>query len=138
MNPIHTGGEDSGWAERAAEKCWGIKFPISGFDWMRKATAIIAAHAPDVKALEGERDEARVQLTSAQARIKELEGRNYELENLSSTGIHTCHDQCQRPLCVARRRIRELEGALDKYDGLAVTHPHLYQKKPTRQQETSR
>lgn len=36
--------------------------------------------------LERERDEARA-----------------ELENLKAASIHTCHDQCRRPMCVLRR-----------------------------------
>lgn len=47
------------------------------------------------------------QLAAAQQRIAELER---ELENERARGIHTCHDQCQRPLCMARRRIAELES----------------------------
>ena len=26
-----------------------------------------------------------------------------QLENLKASAIHTCHDQCQRPMCVLRR-----------------------------------
>lgn len=32
------------------------------------------------------------------------------LRNEDARGIHTCHDQCTRPLCVLRRRVRELEA----------------------------
>ena len=49
--------------------------------------------------------------------IDELEQANHELasriqvlENQLASGIHTCHDYCQHPMCVARRRIRELEN----------------------------
>lgn len=33
---------------------------------------------------------------------------NERLENLTATGIHTCGDHCQRPLCVARRENKAL------------------------------
>jgi hypothetical protein len=52
-------------------------------------------------------EEYERELTAAQQRIADLES---ELENERARGIHTCHDQCQRPLCVAGRRIRELEA----------------------------
>lgn len=35
-----------------------------------------------------------------------------QIANLEARGIHTCHADCDRPLCVAQRRIVELEGAL--------------------------
>ena len=35
-----------------------------------------------------------------------------EIERLTANGIHSCHDHCDRPMCVQRRRIAELEGAL--------------------------
>jgi hypothetical protein len=54
-------------------------------------------------------DERAQRLTAAQQRIAALEG---ELENERARDIHTCHDQCERPLCVAQRRIRELEHQL--------------------------
>jgi hypothetical protein len=51
-------------------------------------------------------EEAASALTAAQQRIAALES---ELSNERARNIHTCHDQCERPLCVAGRRIRELE-----------------------------
>ena len=44
-------------------------------------------------------DEVDAQIATLTARIADLEARD----------IHTCHDQCERPLCVANRRIAELE-----------------------------
>lgn len=35
-----------------------------------------------------------------------------EIERLSYDGIHTCHENCQRPLCKLRRENEELRGAL--------------------------
>lgn len=52
-------------------------------------------------------DNLQQQLTAARQRIAALES---ELATERARGIHTCHDQCQRPLCVAQRRIAELEG----------------------------
>jgi hypothetical protein len=55
------------------------------------------------KRLERERDEAMRQL-----------------DNLKASSIHTCHDQCQRPMCVLRRErdeareeVRKLKIILD-------------------------
>jgi hypothetical protein len=36
-----------------------------------------------------------------------------QLENLKASAIHTCHDQCQRPMCILRRErdeAREIAG----------------------------
>ena len=35
-----------------------------------------------------------------------------EIENLKASGIHTCHDQCKRPMCVMRRERDRLAEAL--------------------------
>jgi NifB/MoaA-like Fe-S oxidoreductase len=35
-----------------------------------------------------------------------------QLENLKAVSIHTCHDQCQRPMCVLRRERDEAREAL--------------------------
>jgi len=35
------------------------------------------------------------------------------LRDADAAGIHTCHDQCTRPLCVLQRRVKELEVALE-------------------------
>lgn len=37
-----------------------------------------------------------------------------ELENLKASAIHTCHDQCQRPMCAMRRERDALANALRK------------------------
>src|SRR5690606_307951 len=47
------------------------------------------------------------QLTAAQQRIADLES---DLETERARGIHTCHDQCQRPLCVAQRKAATWEA----------------------------
>jgi hypothetical protein len=54
------------------------------------------------------------QVSSAMIVIRGLE---LEIENLKASGIHTCRDQCQRPMCVMRRErdeARELEEKLAK------------------------
>jgi len=46
---------------------------------------------------------------------KKIDEQAKEIERLTLNGIHTCSDECQRPLCVARRenaRLREAIGAL--------------------------
>jgi hypothetical protein len=35
-----------------------------------------------------------------------------QFENLKASSIHTCHDQCQRPMCVLRRERDEAREAL--------------------------
>lgn len=65
----------------------------------------------------GFRDFARsleLQLNAANAEIERL-------ENITASGIHTCSEQCQRPMCVMRRQLRdanskiaELEKRLEK------------------------
>jgi seryl-tRNA synthetase len=35
-----------------------------------------------------------------------------EIENLKASGIHTCHDQCKRPMCAMRRQRDGLAEAL--------------------------
>ena len=39
-------------------------------------------------------------LEQARAYISELE---QTIDNISASGIHSCSDQCQRPICVMRR-----------------------------------
>ena len=58
-----------------------------------------------------------------------------QFENLKAAAIHTCHDQCQKPMCVLRRerdearekikrqaeRIRQLEGATNHAGGTPIS-----------------
>jgi hypothetical protein len=37
-----------------------------------------------------------------------------QLNNIKATEIHTCHDQCKRPMCVLRRERDEAREALDE------------------------
>jgi septal ring factor EnvC (AmiA/AmiB activator) len=37
-----------------------------------------------------------------------------EVENLRAAQIHTCHDQCQKPMCVMRRQRDRLAKALER------------------------
>lgn len=64
-------------------------------------------------------------LTATQQRIAALES---ELENERARGIHTCHNQCQRPLCVAQRRIVSLESALSEAVEIMVHGERLLPK----------
>lgn len=43
----------------------------------------------------------------AQLRRERDEARR-QFENLKAAAIHTCHDQCQRPMCVLRRERDEV------------------------------
>jgi hypothetical protein len=54
----------------------------------------------------------------AQLRRERDEARR-QFENLKAAAIHTCHDQCQRPMCVLRR---ERDEARRQYDDLATEH----------------
>jgi hypothetical protein len=70
-------------------------------------------------------------IKKAIARIAALEA---EVERLTTNGIHTCHDQCQRPLCVAYREIVSLQKAREALEGelrqaqyLATMYPDLAQ-----------
>lgn len=56
----------------------------------------ILAALTDIETLERDRDEARA-----------------ALENYKAQSIHTCHDQCQRPMCVLRRERDALQEQLD-------------------------
>jgi hypothetical protein len=70
----------------------------------------------------------------AQLRRERNEARR-QFENLKAAAIHTCHDQCQRPMCVLRRerdearekikrqaeRICQLEGATNHAGGTPLS-----------------
>lgn len=83
------------------------------------------------KQLERERDEAREKIERQANRIRYLEGAtNYakgtplsialrerddarrKLNNLDVTAIHSCHNECQRPICVLRRERDEAREKL--------------------------
>jgi hypothetical protein len=49
-------------------------------------------------------------------RAKELE---VEISRLTTNGIHTCHDQCQRPLCSAYREIVSLQKSREAAEARA-------------------
>jgi hypothetical protein len=86
-------------------------------EWTR-TDGVLARSRLHAEKLERERDEA----------IRQL-------ENLKAVSIHTCHDQCQRPMCVLRRerdearekikrqaeRICQLEGATNHAGGTPLS-----------------
>lgn len=43
-----------------------------------------------------------------------LEAQAAEIERLTTEGVHTCHDQCQRLACVQGREIAELKQQLEE------------------------
>jgi alpha-L-fucosidase len=55
--------------------------------------------------VESERDEARRQL-----------------ENLNATAIHSCHNECQRPMCVLRRERDEARAVAGELADVASKH----------------
>ena len=54
------------------------------------------------------------ELNEMQGKIAELEAEN-ELLEYEATKVHTCHDRCQRPFCVANRKLRIATNALKFY-----------------------
>jgi len=59
---------------------------------------------------------AESELIAANARIAELEQEKADtvlrMTTWAANTLHTCHEQCERPLCVANRRIAALEALL--------------------------
>lgn len=47
-----------------------------------------------------------------EAMRKERDEVKEELENWKASGIHSCHDECKRPLCVANRKIKAMREAI--------------------------
>ena len=54
-------------------------------------------------------DDEHETLSEARDRIQDLITEN---ERLKYNGIHSCHDQCERPLCVLERENEKLREAL--------------------------
>jgi len=55
------------------------------------------------KDLEFRRELYKVQEECLEAARRERDEARRQFENLKAAAIHTCHDQCQRPMCVLRR-----------------------------------
>ena len=49
-------------------------------------------------------------------KYRELEKENERLENIFASGIHSCHENCQRPLCVLRRRAEKAEARVKELE----------------------
>ena len=87
-------------------------------------------HIDFARKLERERDEAQERAESKhglwmaelsrvtglekqlEAMRKERDEAKEELENWKASGIHSCHDECKRPLCVANRKIKAMREAI--------------------------
>jgi hypothetical protein len=59
-------------------------------------------------------------LESAVLIIEQRDRLAEEIENLKASGIHTCHDQCKRPMCAMRRQrdmlaeeLKEAQNAIE-------------------------
>lgn len=50
--------------------------------------------------------------------IKERDEAIRQFENLKAAAIHTCHEQCQRPMCVLRRERDEAREERDKLQSM--------------------
>jgi len=57
----------------------------------------------------GEVRELRAELNAANAEIKRL-------KNITASGIHTCSEQCQRPMCVMRRQLRDANAKITELE----------------------
>ena len=55
---------------------------------------------------------ATVPANFARALERERDKAIRQFENLKAAAIHTCHEQCQRPMCVLRRERDEAREAL--------------------------
>ena len=69
------------------------------------AQKVIRDAADKIEELERERDEARMQL-----------------ENIKAISTHTCHAQCQRPMCVLRRERDEALAVADTLSAIASAY----------------
>jgi hypothetical protein len=69
---------------------------------------------------------AQKAMRQAADRMEELERERDEarevLENYKSTTIHSCHDQCERPMCVMRR---ERDEAREQRNALAASLEYI-------------
>ena len=73
------------------------------------------------KQMERERDEGYQKITDLESELRGVgllrDEAIRQLENIKASSIHTCHDQCQRPMCVLRRErdeAREISKAASK------------------------
>lgn len=58
----------------------------------------------DVAAIEGSWDTKALRMTHYARKLeRELTAARAEIDRLEVNGIHSCHHECQRPLCVMRR-----------------------------------
>jgi len=99
---------------------YGPPVPCSRGDWVT---------ADYARKLERERDEWRkkfelsVDAVEIAARLARAESERDEareaLENHTASTIHSCHDQCQRPMCVLRRERDEVTTKLAELSSLA-------------------
>jgi hypothetical protein len=67
-------------------------------NWIILTGSEVSTIRAELEATERERDEA----------IRQI-------ENLKAVSIHTCHDQCQRPMCVLRRERDEWAAMCGRY-----------------------
>lgn len=45
-----------------------------------------------------------------------------QLDNLNATAIHSCHNECQRPMCVLRRERDKALSVADTLSGIASAY----------------
>ena len=71
----------------------------------------------------------------AQLRRQRDEARR-QFENLKAAAIHTCHDQCQRPMCVLRRE-RD-EALMDRANGDMATMTRNHYERLIKERDEAR
>lgn len=97
--------------------------PETDAAWASWPYAGPGVHANFARKLERERDEAleradskhgcwMFELKRATELEKQLEATREELENWKAGGIHSCHTECKRPLCMANRKIKDMREAI--------------------------
>ena len=62
----------------------------------------------------------------AQQLERERDDARRKLNNLDVTAIHSCHNECQRPICVLRRERDEAREALMKIEDLFIDGTDIY------------
>jgi chromosome segregation ATPase len=71
----------------------------------------------EIHGLREQRDVIMGRLSETHTRMTEAEKQRdrlaKEVENLRAAQIHTCHDRCQKPMCVMRRQRDRLAKALE-------------------------
>ena len=58
--------------------------------------------------------------------LKERDEARRKLNNLDVTAIHSCHNECQRPICILRKERDEAREALMRIEDLFLDGTDIY------------